>query len=149
MSKYYITGSTRGLGKFLAENLDSVCFDRPLNIDKDWDYIIKNIEPGATVILNAYANGSQSRYMRYLCEKNPLIVIGSIASSFPDPYMKDYSLDKKNLEEEFLKLSVESKMPMLYLKLTSGSYRNHQLILDTIKYWQQNPFVNFVGFKVE
>ena len=146
---FYITGSSRGLGKFLDEQLNCASFNRPLDIEKDIDSIISKIESGSVVILNAYANGSQINYLKKLYNRNAVIVVGSIASLFPDPLMLEYSHHKKQLEEEFLKMSVDSTFPMLYLKLTSSSYKDYKTILNTINFWLQNPSFTFAGFNIK
>lgn len=146
--KFYITGSSRGLGNFLEKEFNCISFNRPYDIEKDIDEIVSQIEPGSVVILNAYANGSQLAYLRKLYNKNRIIVSGSIASTLHDRTMLDYSYDKQELEYTFQKMAVSSKLPMLYLKLTSSSYKDYNTIAKTIRFWLDTPSFIFAGFNI-
>ena len=145
--KFYITGSTRGLGEYISNEFNCECFDRPdYDIATDVDNIVERIEPSSVVILNAHAN--QLEYVNRLKDKCRLVVIGSLAAVHPDPTMPKYSQDKAQLEQEVVKQSVHSKYPILYLRLTSSSYKNHNMIIRSIKFWLENPDINFIGYNI-
>lgn len=144
--KFYITGSTRGLGKYLAEHFNCVQFDRPFDLTSDIDTICKEIDEGSTVILNAHAD--QLNYIGRLKEKCKLVVCGSIAAVNFDPNMLEYSEQKFNLEKSVKQLALSSKYPMLYLQLTSSSYRNYHLVANSIQFWLDNPDITFIGYNI-
>lgn len=146
----YITGSTRGLGLYLKHEFNCFGFDRPeYNIEQDINNICSSIEQDSLVILNAYANGTQLDYLERLNKKCSIVVCGSIASTFHNPDTPKYSKTKESLENEFVKLSRHSTHPMLYLKLTSTSYKNYKLIGNTIRFWIDNPNFTFAGFNIK
>ena len=149
--KFYITGCSRGLGSYLYNAFDCIGFDRRLgqDIEHDIDSIVEQIEPGSVVILNAYANGTQIKYMSRLFEKVRIVVCGSIAATNFDQEMPEYSTHKHELEHEFKQLSMHSKLPMLYLKLTSSSYNNPELIENSIRFWLDNPETTFIGYNID
>lgn len=144
--KFYITGSSRGLGKYLAEQFDCNRFDRPIDLNRDIDVVCNSILEGSTVILNAHA--SQLEYVYRLKDKCRLVVIGSIAAIHPDCSMPKYSEEKSNLEKSFQQIAPRSNYPMLYLQLTSSSYLNYELIAKSINFWLDNPIINFIGYNI-
>lgn len=144
--KIYITGSTRGLGKCLARHFDCTTVDRPVDLNTDIDSVVDMFEQGDCVILNAHAN--QLEYVNRLKDKCRLVVMGSLAAVHPDSSMPEYSQDKSQLEQEVVKHSVHSKYPILYLRLTSSSYKNHKMIIRSIKFWLENPDINFIGYNI-
>jgi hypothetical protein len=145
--KFYITGSTRGLGKYLADHFNCERFDRPYDLISDVDTICNSIDEGSTVILNAHAE--QLKYVERLKDKCSLIIMGSIAAVNFDPNMLEYSKEKSILEKTVQQLALHSKYPMMYLQLTSSSYRNHKLISNSIKFWLENPSVTFIGYNID
>jgi len=74
--------------------------------------------------------------------------MGSLAAVHPDKSMPEYSQDKSQLEQEVVKESIHSKYPILYLRLTSSSYKNHKMIIRSIKFWLENPDINFIGYNI-
>jgi len=144
--KFYITGSTRGLGKYLAEHFNCECLDRPIDLNMDINSVADSIEEGSTVILNAHA--SQLEYVHKLKDKCKLVICGSVAAVNTDPTMTEYSEQKYNLEKTVTKLALESKYPILYLRLTSSSYRNEHLIAKSIQFWIDTPDVTFIGYNI-
>ncbi len=146
--KFYILGSNRGLGLHLRNEFDCISFDRPYNLAKDIDTIVEKIESDSVVILNAHAEGRQIKYVEALKDRCRLVVCGSIASQKKDFSMPIYSQQKQKLEEYVLEQSLHSKMPMLYLRLTSSSYRNYNLITNTIRFWLDNPDFTFAGYNI-
>ena len=144
--KFYITGSTRGLGKYLAGYFNCKCLDRPIDLNLDIDTVVNSIEEGSTVILNAHA--SQLEYVHRLKDKCKIVVCGSIAAVNPDPNMTEYSEQKYELEKTVQQLALHSKYPMLYLQLTSSSYRNEHLVANSIQFWLENPATTFIGYNI-
>jgi hypothetical protein len=144
--KFYITGSTRGLGKHLAEHFNCVKFDRPFDLTSDIDTICNAIDEGSVVILNAHAD--QLNYVNRLKGKCKLVVCGSIAAVNFDPNMTEYSEQKSNLEKTVQQLALKNKYPMLYLQLTSSSYKNYHLVANSIQFWLDNPDITFIGYNI-
>jgi hypothetical protein len=144
--KFYITGSTRGLGEYLAEHFKCKSFNKPLEINDDVDIICNTIEEGSTVILNAHA--SQLEYIERLKDKCKLVVMGSIAAVNFDRDMPEYSKQKWELEKTVQQLALHSKYPMLYLQLTSSSYKNYKMVANSIEFWINNPDTTFIGYNI-
>ena len=144
--KFYITGSTRGLGAYLAEYFTCERFDRPLDLNNDVEKICDSIDEGSTFILNAHA--SQLEYIDRLKDRCSLVVMGSIAAVNFDPNMPEYSKEKYDLEKTVQQLALSSKYPILYLQLTSSSYRDYKTISTSIKFWLDNPSVTSIGFNI-
>ena len=143
---FYITGSTRGLGEHLAGHFKCKSFNKPLEINDDVDIICDTIEEGSTVILNAHA--SQLEYIERLKDKCKLVVMGSIAAVNFDRDMPEYSKQKWELEKTVQQLALHSKYPMLYLQLTSSSYKNYKMIANSIQFWLDNPDTTFIGYNI-
>lgn len=144
--KYYITGSTRGLGKYLADHFNCECLDRPVDLNTDINTVVNSIEEGSTVILNAHA--SQLKYVYQLKDKCKLVICGSIAAVNPDPSMMKYSEQKYELEKTVQQLALHSKHPMLYLQLTSSSYRDYDIVARSIQFWVDTPSITFIGYNI-
>jgi hypothetical protein len=145
--KFYITGGTRDLGKYLADHFNCECLDRPIDLNTDIDSVIDSIEQGSTVILNAHA--SQLEYVHRLKDKCKLVICGSVAAVNSDLSMPEYSEEKHNLEKTVTQLALHSKYPMLYLRLTSSSYRSGELIANSIRFWLDNPDTTFMGYNIK
>ena len=144
--KFYILGSTKGLGQHLAEHFVCERLDRPFDLNTDIEEICNIIKDSSVVILNAHA--SQLKYVEKLKDKCKLVIMGSIAAVNFDPNMPDYSQEKYTLEKIIQQIALHSKHPMLYLQLTSSSYNNHMLIANSIQFWLDNPAVTFIGFDI-
>ena len=144
--KFYITGSTRGLGEYLAKHFKCKSFNKPLALNADIEMICNNIEAGSTVILNAHA--SQLEYVEQLKDKCNLVVMGSIAAVNFDPEMAQYSKEKWELEKTVQQLALHNKYPMLYLQLTSSSYKDYSTVARSIQFWLDNPTVTFIGYNI-
>jgi hypothetical protein len=143
---FYITGSSRGLGKYLAEHFDCTQFNHPLDLNFDVDEICAAIPDGSTVILNAH--GNQLEYVELLKDRCKIIVMGSIAAVNHDPNMPEYSKQKKELEDSVRQFALHNKHPMLYLQLTSSSYRDYATVARSIEFWLDNPTVTFIGYNI-
>jgi hypothetical protein len=150
----HIIGHSRGLGEYLynaftADMLDVRGYSKSTgyNLENDIAKICHQIDTDDIVILNAYANGTQIDYLKELNNsQSKVVVMGSIASIFPDISNLTYSQHKKTLEFYFNSISAEPKRPMLYLRLTGTSYNDYKLVYDSIKFWLSNPRITFIGY---
>lgn len=150
----HIIGHSRGLGEYLynafkLEMHDVRGYSRSngYSLEKDVTKICYQVEPDDLVILNAYASGTQIDYLKTLENSHAkVVVMGSIASIFPDANNIEYSQHKKTLEVYFNNNSAEPKIPMLYLRLTGSSYQDYQLVYKSIKFWLENPEITFIGY---
>lgn len=144
---FYITGASRGLGEYLAKYFECFVIGRPVDLVNDFESIIETgFEEGSVVILNAHAN--QLEYVKHLKDKCRLVVMGSIASAHPDPEMPEYSKTKLELENYVGSIATHNKYPILYLRLTSSSYKNYQMIASSIQFWLSNPDITFIGYNI-
>ena len=143
---FYITGSTRGLGKHLCKHFDCTSINRPTDLTIDIDKVVDLFEEGDIVILNAHA--SQLEYIERLKDKCKLVVMGSIAAVNFDRDMPEYSKQKWELEKTVQQLALHSKYPMLYLQLTSSSYKNYKMVANSIEFWLDNPDTTFIGYNI-
>ena len=99
--KYYITGSTRGLGKYLAGIFSCETFDRPVyDLTVDFDLVCNNIQDNSVVILNAHAN--QIEYVKRLHNRCKL-------TGRPKGYMRKFGINRVT----FRKMALEGKIPGL------------------------------------
>ena len=144
--KFYITGASRGLGEYLAKYFNCKSFDKPLDLNSDIEIICDSIEEGSIVILNAHA--SQLKYVERLKDKCNLVVMGSIAAVNFDRDMPEYSKEKWELEKTVQQLALYNKYAILYLQLTSSSYKNYQMVANSIQFWLDNPDSTFIGYNI-
>lgn len=144
--KFYITGASRGLGEYLAKYFHCKSFDKPLDLNSDIEIICDSIEEGSIVILNAHA--SQLKYVERLKDKCNLVVMGSIAAVNFDRDMPEYSKEKWELEKTVQQLALYNKYAILYLQLTSSSYKNYQMVANSIQFWLDNPDTTFIGYNI-
>lgn len=144
--KFYITGASRGLGEYLAKYFNCKSFDKPLDLNSDIEIICDSIEEGSIVILNAHA--SQLKYVERLKDKCNLVVMGSIAAVNFDRDMPEYSKEKWELEKTVQQLALYNKYAILYLQLTSSSYKNYQMVANSIQFWLDNPDTTFIGYNI-
>lgn len=144
---FYITGASRGLGEYLANHFKCFVIGRPVDLVTDIEDIMEaGFEDGDVVILNAHAN--QLDYVERLKDKCRLVIMGSIAAVNFDSEMRKYSKDKNNLEKTVTQLALHSKYPMLYLRLTSSSYRDYNTVARSIQFWLDNPTITFIGYNI-
>jgi hypothetical protein len=62
--------------------------------------------------------------------------------------MPEYSKQKWELEKTVQQLALHSKYPMLYLQLTSSSYKNYKMVANSIEFWINNPDTTFIGYNI-
>jgi hypothetical protein len=152
--KIAITGHTSGLGKFLFKKYsplhDCIGFSRSngFDLEKDYDVIAKQIKSCDLFINNSFATGAQMKYLQS-CLEIKQVVMGSIAARNPNPDMPYYCIEKKKIEEYFLKNCTHTKKDYLYLQLTGASYKQYTLIYNTIEFWLKNRSINFIGFQTD
>lgn len=148
----HVVGHSRGLGEYLYSQYSDVrgySRSNGYDIEKDVMKICYQIDIDDLVILNAHANGAQIDYLKQLKNIKDLkvVIMGSIASTFPDPKMPVYSYEKTKLEK-YVELTVLEGHKWLYLKLTGQSYNNYDLIYRTIEFWKNNTEITQIGFNV-
>lgn len=161
MKRICITGHTHGIGKILFDyylglGWDVVGFSRSEGFDiiKNFDQVV-SLSKGADIFVNhTYDSTAQLDLLNALHKDvKKMIVFGSVAADFPDPNspLPDYSRDKKILETRCWELS-NTKFPgyadILFLKLSSNSYKDTSMVLDTIDLWIKHPTIISVGFNV-
>ena len=144
MLKVCITGTTRGLGKLLAEHFNSKGYD-VIELNRG-DVIVESAIDCDLFINNAYINGHQIDIFNQLYDKvGKMIVMGSIASDYPDPQMPEYGQHKRELKERVLEVASKNAN-ILLLQLTGESYNDTTLIQNTIDFWLDNPKVTCISF---
>jgi len=118
--KIAITGTTRGLGKYLFDSFSVdntvITFNRGDNLN----YFLHGIKGVDLFISSSYLDGYQVQLFdqtKNIVEK--MVVIGSIAADNQDPYLPEYSVNKRTLQD---KIQIPNEN-ILYLKLTGLSYR--------------------------
>ena len=147
MSKVCITGTTRGIGRAIAEHFMQMEWE-VVELNRG-DEIITSAVGCDLFINNAYINGHQVDIFNQLYSSvSKMIVIGSIASDYPDPKMPAYSQHKKELKERVMEVANSSidKADILLLQLTGESYNDPDLVINTIKFWLDNPKITCVSF---
>ena len=145
--KVCITGTTRGIGKVLSQHFNQqgwevVEFNRG-------DEVIKRSIGCDLFINNSYFDGHQIDIFNELYSSvGKMIVMGSIASDYPDPSMLEYSQHKKELKDRVLEIANSSmiKADILLLQLTGESYNDNELIIRTIDFWLDNPKITCISF---
>ena len=145
MFKVCITGTTRGLGKFLKEYYTKKgYFVMGLNKGDD----IASLAVGCNLFINNAYNGEmQLDLVNKLHTKiKNIIVMGSVAADYPDPNMPEYSQHKKELKHRVLELANTTTTNMLLLELTGASYNNPETIAKVIDFWLDNPSITCVSF---
>lgn len=148
----HIVGHSRGLGEYLYSKYKDVrgyARSNGYDIEKDVMKVCYQIDNDDLVILNAHANGAQIDYLKQLenIKSIKVVVMGSIASTFHDPTMIEYSKQKSQLENYF-ESAVLNGHKWLYLKLTGESYKKYDLIYRTIEFWKNNTEITHIGFQV-
>ena len=145
MFKVCITGTTRGLGKFLKDYFTKKgYFVLGLNRGDD----IANLAVGCNLFINnAYDGELQIELINQLHTRiRNIVVMGSIASDYPDPNRPEYSQHKKELKQRVLEIANTGKTNMLLLELTGESYNDPETVAKVIDFWLNNPKITCVSF---
>ena len=148
MNKVCITGTTRGIGKALADHFKKLEWE-VVELNRG-DTIIETAKGCDLFINNSYIDGHQIDIFNQLyASVAKMVVMGSIASDYPDPDMQKYSQHKKELKDRVLEVAngSEKKADILLLQLTGESYNDAELITRTIDFWLEYPTINSMSFK--
>jgi NADP-dependent 3-hydroxy acid dehydrogenase YdfG len=148
MSKVCITGTTRGIGKTLAEHFKQSGWE-VIELNRG-DVIIESAIGCDLFINNAYIEGHQIDIFNQLyASVKKMIVMGSVAADYPNPSMPVYSQHKKELKERVLDVAntpSSKNADILLLQLTGESYNDSNLIIRTIEFWLDNPKITVISF---
>jgi hypothetical protein len=151
--KCFITGHTRGLGKALYQHFQNKGWEvegfshtNGYDLIADYATIINAVDGADLFINNSYANNIQNDFMLASTAKRQ-IVCGSVAGDFPDLTMPEYSIHKKELEQNFL--SISDRYPMLLLKLTSSSYKDSETVCRLVDFWLENDSIVSATFNIK
>jgi hypothetical protein len=147
MLKVCITGTTRGIGKTLADHFKELGWE-VIELNRG-DEMIESAVGSDLFINNTYGDGMQIDIFNQLYARvAKMVVMGSIASNYPDPEMLTYSQHKKELKERVLEVANSSvkKADILLLQLTGESYNDSSLITRTIDFWLDTPKVTCISF---
>ena len=145
MPKVCITGTTRGIGKALADYFKNTGWE-VVELNRG-DEIVNSGIGCDLFINNAYIHGHQIDIFNQLyASVAKMVVMGSIAAKHPDPDMLDYSQHKKLLKERVMEVADTGKYNILWLELTGHSYNDTKLVIDTIEFWLKNPAITSVSF---
>lgn len=145
MFKVCITGTTRGIGKALAEHFKQLEWE-VVELNRG-DEIINSSIGCDLFINNAYLHGHQIDIFNQLyASVAKMVVMGSIAARHPDPSMPDYSQYKRDLRDRVLDVADTGKYKILWLELTGYSYNDPELVIDTIDFWLKHPTITSVSF---
>ena len=152
--KVRITGHTSGLGAKIYNYFKSKDYDTQGFTSKNsLEEIIEHSKNCDIFFNNAYSDDNvQLKLLNALHNHvNKMVVCGSVTTEYPDPTYPEYTLNKKLLEERFMELAI-NKLPnvadLLLLKLTSSSYKDHEIILNSVDFWIQNPAVISLTYNV-
>jgi NADP-dependent 3-hydroxy acid dehydrogenase YdfG len=147
MNKVCITGTTRGIGKTLAEHFKKLKWE-VIELNRG-DVIIESALGCDLFINNSYMNGHQIDIFNQLyASVAKMVIMGSIAADYPDPEMPVYSQHKKELKERVLEVTngTGKKSNILLLELTGDSYNDSDLIIRVVDFWLDNPKITSVSF---
>ena len=154
--KCVITGHTSGVGRYLFEYFTSNGWEvvgmsrsNGYDISKDIDKVIQDSIGADLFINNASCGSSQLELLRNLSTVIPNIVtMGSAGTEFTNIWGKQYTLDKKDLEEKFKLISMNTAAAnMLLIKLSFTISYNE--IARTIEFWLENPKIRQVDFVIK
>ena len=145
MSKVCITGTTRGIGRALAEHFKKSEWE-VIELNRG-DEIVDSAVGCDLFINNAYLNGDQIDIFNQLyASVAKMVVMGSIAADYPDPDMPVYSQHKRELKQHVMDIANTGKYKILLLELTGESYNDPDLIIRTIEFWLGTPKITCVSF---
>ena len=171
--KCIITGHTSGVGQYLFEffrskgwNVQGMSRSNGYDISADQTKIIDESKGADLFINNASSGSSQLELLKSLCTKVPKIVtMGSAGTEFTHIWGKQYTFDKKMLEEQFKLISMRTDVAdMLLLKLsfaettysrekTNRIDSDHRIsyveIAKSIEFWIDNPNIRQMDFAIK
>lgn len=173
MKKCIITGHTSGIGQYLFEYyatkgwlVKGMSRSNGYDIVADRNQIVSEAEQCDLFINNASSGTGQLELLKTLCTKVPKIVtLGSTGSDYTDVWGKQYTWDKKQLEEaaRYIQINPRSDLAdMLLLKISfaettynrikqnridSDCTTSYNEIATAIDFWLSNPSVRLIEFR--
>lgn len=152
--KAVITGNPeKGLGKAFGDHFSSKGYEVEFIRSADDDEMVAKKVVGCNVFVNnAYnENGQQSKLLVALKDVvDKMIVVGSMASVFPDAKQFEYSNQKKILQNIFYnKCSMIGNTHQLLLSITGSAHKNPDMLMRCVDFWLENPQVVEMKFGVE
>lgn len=171
--KCIITGHTSGLGKYLFEfflkkgwEVKGFSRSNGYDISFDQDKIIKESSDASLFINNASSGNSQLELLKKLCTKVPkIITLGSAGTEFNHIFNKQYTLDKKELEEKFKLISMRpgiADMLLIKLSFAETTYNrkktnridsdytiSYNEIAKSIEFWLDNSKIRQFDFSIK
>jgi hypothetical protein len=171
--KCVITGHSSGIGFALKELFErddwevlGMSRSNGYNISENQDRIINDALGCDLFINNASSDSAQFELLTKLCQKIPkIITLGSGGSDFTDIWDKQYTIDKKELEEKSRLLSLIDKpnmADMLFVKMAfaettysrlkenridSDYTVSYQELYEIIQFWLLHPMVRQIEFQ--
>lgn len=160
--KVVITGHTYGLGKALYEhfpNAKGISRSTGLDIEKDFDAVVKEIKGCDLFINNAYANHSQVKLFHAVKDNvSKIICMGSLIRLYANT---EYAKNKQDLYDTIRRHNFQpNSKPVLHLDIgflekqdnndpnvfLPDNFTTYKEILSIIDYWLVNPFFNNIEF---
>lgn len=171
--KCVITGHTSGLGKylynyFLSNGWEVLGMSRSngYDISVDRDKIINQSLDCDLFINNASSEDSQLELLKSLCKKvSKIVTMGTAGTEFTNIWGKQYTYDKKQLEDSFKLISMNPNVAdLLYLKISflettynlkkenrldSDYTISYHEIAKAIDFWLSNPKIRQLDFNIK
>ena len=168
-----ITGHTSGIGQYLFEHFTNTGWSvkgmsrsNGYDISTDQEKIVQESIGADMFINNASSGNSQLELLKKLSTRVPKIVtMGSAGTEFTNIWGKQYTFDKKDLEEKFKLISMNPNVAdMLLIKLSFAELTysrekanridsDHRItykeIAAAIEFWLKNPNVRQLDFAIK
>lgn len=144
--KCVITGNPeKGLGKAFADHFKSkgykIVFIRSDDDDKK---VAKKIQNCDVFVNNAFQDNDGQAKMLVALQPfvKKMIVVGSMASTWPDMKNFAYTQNKRTLQNVFYNkcsLVKEDGPHQVLFSITGSAYQDTDLIMRTVDFWLENP----------
>jgi hypothetical protein len=171
--KCIITGHSTGIGKALYTyfsnkgwNVIGMSRSNGYNIVSDIEKIVAESVGTDLFINNASDGDAQLNLLRRLSTKvSNIVTMGSAGTEFTEIWGKQYTLDKKALEEKFKLISMDTSVAnMLLLKISFAETTHSRMkenridsdftisydeIATAIEFWLENPNIRQIDFALK